>query len=300
MLLFVSLGANLGDRQANIEKAVRALGERIGAPAGCSRFIETPPVGFRSDHLFLNAVAAFHTDLAPDELLRRTQQIERELGRAAKSRDGVYEDRLIDIDLLLMGDTVVCRPDLQLPHPHLERRRFVLEPLHELAPDLRHPVSGKTVAELLRALNRADIRRLSAAGCAAALPAVNRLLPQLSASAPPLSAAALQRLVANPHSRLLLARDEAGHIQGMATLCLCASPTGLKAWVEDVVVDAACRGRGYARQLLDALRREAAACGAKSVNLTSRPSRVAANALYASAGYERRDTNVYRLRGSLS
>ena len=296
MNLYVSLGANLGDRRKNIERAVRALGERVGAPAGCSSLIETRPAGFLSDHLFLNAVAAFRTDLSPARLLAVTQQIERELGRTAKSRDGVYADRLIDIDLLLLGDTVVCEPDLRLPHPRLERRRFVLEPLCELAPDLRHPLCGKTVAELLRELNRADIRRLVPADCEAALPAVNRLLPQLSASAPALGPDDLRRLAAEPCSRLLLVRDEEGDIQGMATLCLCASPTGLKAWVEDVVVDAACRGRGYARQLLAALQREAAACGARSVNLTSRPSRVAANALYASAGYELRDTNVYRLR----
>ncbi len=299
MLLYVGLGANIGDREKNIKTAVKALGERIGAPVGCSSFFVTRPVGFISENMFLNAVAVFETELSPTELLAATQDVERRMGRTIKSAGGVYTDRVIDIDLLLLGNTIVKTDKLILPHPLLQERRFVLEPLHELAPELKHPLRGQTVTEMLRNLNKADIRLLSVEECPTATEAVNRLLPQLSQQATPLTATDLYRLVKNETTYVYIVRDETANICGMATLCLCASPTGVKAWIEDVVVDETCRERGYARQLIETLKSEATHLQAKSLNLTSRPLRTAANALYRNAGFALRDTNVYRLQTDL-
>ena len=152
MQVYIALGANLGDRDAAMHQAIEALDERIGPLVKCSSFYETAPVDFDSEHLFLNAVALFETALPPMALLEETQAIEREMGRTRKSHNGVHYDRCIDIDLLLLGDTVVTSPRLVLPHPHLHERTFVLQPLAEIAPGLVHPVLKKTMDELSRAL----------------------------------------------------------------------------------------------------------------------------------------------------
>ncbi len=293
MSLYIGLGANIGEREATLRQAIRTLGERIGALVGCSSLYETRPVGFTSEHLFLNAVAAFDTPLSTREVLRITQEVERELGRTAKSKDGCYADRPIDIDLLLMDNEVCDEPDLTLPHPRLQERRFVLEPLCELVPDLRHPVMGLTVSDILAQLNRLGIEEIEHADDGL-LAALNRLLPQLSASARPLALEALEEMTASPYTHIYIGRDETDEVQAMATLCLCASPTGCKAWVEDVVVDATCRGRGYAKALIAHLQAESVRLGAKSLNLTSRPERQAANNLYQRMGFVPRTTNVYR------
>ncbi len=291
-MLYIGLGANIGDREDAIRQAIRTLNERIGALVGCSSLYETRPVGFTSENLFLNAVAAFNTQLSPHELLRITQEVERELGRTTKSKDGIYADRPIDIDLLLMDNEVCNEPSLTLPHPHLAERRFVLEPLCELAPDLRHPTTGLSVKEMLAQLNTLNIESAEDADVPL-LAALNRLLPQLSASAHPLTMEALSEMTASPYTYIYIGRDEEGEVQAMATLCLCTSPTGCKAWVEDVVVDSACRGRGYAKALIAHLQAESARLGAKSLNLTSRPERQAANKLYQHMGFKLRTTNVY-------
>ena len=242
----------------------------------------------------LNAAAAYETELTPRQLLCVTQEVERQLGRTTKSRDGRYADRPIDIDLLMLDGVVVSEPDLCLPHPAMAGRRFVLEPLAEIAPEALHPTEGVSVAELLRRLNRPRIGRADAP-TGELLTAVNRLLPQLSTKARPLDATALAALLAREATHLYTVADELGTLCGMATLCLCSSPTGTKAWLEDVVVDASCRGRGYARALVEHIIKEAARLGAKALCLTSRPARRAANALYVSMGFERRETNFYQL-----
>lgn len=150
MKAYLGLGSNLGNRRRNLITAAALLAERAGDVLALSSFYETEPWGFVSENKFLNAALALETSLSPFDLLRLTQTIEREMGRAAKSAQGIYHDRLIDIDLLLYGDEVVRSAELEIPHPHLHERRFVLEPLREIAPFLRHPLLGKNIEELFR------------------------------------------------------------------------------------------------------------------------------------------------------
>jgi 2-amino-4-hydroxy-6-hydroxymethyldihydropteridine diphosphokinase len=145
VLAYVGLGSNLGDRQEQILRAAAFL-EELGA-VRLSTIRETDPVGLTDQPKFLNAVAELQTDLPPRELLDRLLSIERRFGRdrTAETRWG---PRTIDLDLLLYGDETVDEPGLTVPHPRLAERRFVLEPLHELAPELTLP-DGRAVRELL-------------------------------------------------------------------------------------------------------------------------------------------------------
>lgn len=293
-MLYLALGTNLGNREENLSHALRLLSERVGRLTACSRFYETAPAGFESPHLFLNAAAAFDSPLAPEQALAATQQIEREMGRTAKSRHQQYADRIIDIDLLIDGDRKIDTAPLSLPHPLMHKRRFVLEPMAEIAPGLLHPLFGLTMQQLLDRLNTPRICRLTQ-NSAKVLDGINALLPQLSANAERLTADRLGELLAQPHTRIYATYDEDEHFCGMGTLTFCPLPTGTKAWVDDVVVDSACRGRGYARHLMEHLIGEARRAGAKSLNLTSRPEREAANRLYRRVGFLPRTTNVYAL-----
>ena len=129
--------------------AVQKIRKQIGEVISLSAFYATAPWGFSSDNTFLNAALCVGTALAPLEVLQTTQEIEREIGRTHKSVGGVYSDRVIDIDLLLYGDLVLDTPELKLPHPLMHERRFVMEPLAEIAPDLVHPILKKKMRELL-------------------------------------------------------------------------------------------------------------------------------------------------------
>ena len=146
MYVYFGLGTNLGDKEHNLRLAVRKIEERVGKVVSLSAFYATAPWGFSSEHTFLNAAACVETLLPPLSVLHLTQEIEREIGRTHKSVGGVYSDRVIDIDLLLYGDQV---PELKLPHPLMHERRFVMEPLAEIAPDLVHPILKKKMRELL-------------------------------------------------------------------------------------------------------------------------------------------------------
>ena len=130
--LYLSLGSNLGDRADMLYRAIALIGERIGTVQRVSSFIETEPWGFQSKHPFLNAACMVLTALSPQECLERTQQIERELGRKRKSRNGIYHDRPIDIDLLMYDDVKLSTPTLTLPHPRMQERDFVMIPLREI------------------------------------------------------------------------------------------------------------------------------------------------------------------------
>ena len=136
MKAYLGIGTNLGDRAANLRCAVEQINEQAGHVLACSSFIETEPWGFASDNAFLNAVVEIDTPCTPHELLRITQTIEREMGRTHKSIGGVYSDRIIDIDILLYEDLVINEPGLTIPHPLMWQRRFVYEPLLEIAPHL--------------------------------------------------------------------------------------------------------------------------------------------------------------------
>jgi 2-amino-4-hydroxy-6-hydroxymethyldihydropteridine diphosphokinase len=143
---FVGLGSNLGDRELNLRRALDRL-EELG-PVRASSIRETDPVGVTDQPKFLNAAAELATELPPRELLERLLDIERELGRN-RATERRWGPRVIDLDLLLFGEEVIDERGLTVPHPHLADRRFVLEPLHELAPALRLP-DGRRVVDLLR------------------------------------------------------------------------------------------------------------------------------------------------------
>lgn len=149
MQVYLGLGTNLGDKEQNLRRAVQRIEERIGKVVSLSAFYDTAPWGFSSENTFLNAAACVETTLQPLSVLHLTQEIEREMGRTSKSVDGAYSDRVIDIDLLLYDDRVIDVPELKLPHPLMHRRRFVMEPLAEIAPELVHPVLKKKMRELL-------------------------------------------------------------------------------------------------------------------------------------------------------
>lgn len=148
---YLSLGSNLGDRAGNLDRAVALLQDNVGAPIRCSSYIVTEPWGFSSNNSFLNAVAIFETKLTAEQLLQTTQSIERQLGRTVKSHAGHYADRLIDIDILFLGDLIISTPELTVPHPLIAQRDFVLRPLAEVAPRKIHPILRKTAAALMAA-----------------------------------------------------------------------------------------------------------------------------------------------------
>ena len=153
MRIYLGLGTNLGDKELNLRVAVQKIEERIGKVISLSAFYATAPWGFQSDNNFLNAAAGVETSLSHFDILERTQRIEQAIGRLHKSHDGVYSDRLIDIDLLLYGDKILQDERLSLPHPLMAERKFVLEPLAEIAPDVVHPVLHKTIRELFLVLS---------------------------------------------------------------------------------------------------------------------------------------------------
>ena len=146
--LFLLLGGNMGDKKQLFENALSRLEEELGEITQLSSVYETEPWGFQSEDLFWNQVVVINTKWSPEKILTKTQAIELELGRTRKAER--FVSRLIDIDLLFYDDLVLQNSDLELPHPRMVDRRFVLDPLSEIAPDFIHPVFNKTIKVLLK------------------------------------------------------------------------------------------------------------------------------------------------------
>jgi 2-amino-4-hydroxy-6-hydroxymethyldihydropteridine diphosphokinase len=157
--IYLSLGSNIGARAGNIARALAELPEHGVRVVGRSSLYETEPVEFLAQGWFLNCVVEVETDLAPVELMRALLDIERAMGRERVAPKG---PRIIDVDILLYGSRVVREADLEIPHPRMAERRFVLVPFAEIAPGGVHPVLKKTVAELLaETADRSEVRLIS-------------------------------------------------------------------------------------------------------------------------------------------
>lgn len=156
--VYLGLGSNLGDRAANLARAAQLLNSDRLRVVRASSVYETAPRDFLHQPHFLNQVLEADTDLLPLQLLARVKAVERRMGRRKTIDKG---PRLIDVDILLYAGVVLETPQLTLPHAALPQRRFVLEPLAELAPELRHPVQGKTMRELLEGVRTQAVRRIA-------------------------------------------------------------------------------------------------------------------------------------------
>jgi 2-amino-4-hydroxy-6-hydroxymethyldihydropteridine diphosphokinase len=154
-LVYLSLGSNLGNREAHLEDAQNRLAA-LGRIVAVSSFYETEPVEFTDQPWFLNCAVALETALTPQQLMTSLLGIEEAMGRKRVQKKG---PRIIDVDILLFGDTILDSPGVTIPHPAMQERRFVLEPLAEIAPNLLHPVRRKTIRELRDALPEGKVVR---------------------------------------------------------------------------------------------------------------------------------------------
>ncbi len=147
--VYLSLGTNLGEREINLSRAEALISQKIGRIILSSSNYQTKPVDFVSQNDFINKVILVQTSLSPLNILEETKKIECLLGRQKKSRNGLYSDRTIDIDILYIDNEIIDFPDIQIPHPRLHERMFVLEPLNEIAPFFMHPILQKKTAEMI-------------------------------------------------------------------------------------------------------------------------------------------------------
>ena len=145
MQVYLGIGSNLGDRQANMKKALKLLSDTLQIELASSIY-ETEPVGYVEQPMFLNAVCRGQTELGPMQLLSLLKGIEISLGRVSSFPNA---PRTIDLDIIFYGSMIMQTPELTIPHPRLEERAFVLIPFLEIAPDLRHPISGESIEDLV-------------------------------------------------------------------------------------------------------------------------------------------------------
>jgi 2-amino-4-hydroxy-6-hydroxymethyldihydropteridine diphosphokinase len=147
-VVYLSLGSNLGDRDANLRNAIERL-RGVGNPIAISSFYETEPIDVVLQPWFLNCAVKLDTEKMPRQLITAILSLEQDMGRQRKQQKA---PRTIDIDILLFGSSIIDIPSLTIPHPRMHERRFVLEPLAEIAPDARHPIFKRTIRELREAL----------------------------------------------------------------------------------------------------------------------------------------------------
>ena len=145
--VYLCLGGNVGDTHDYLNRAIGLIESRIGKTVQLSGIYQSEPWGLECSQWFLNQVVAVETELEPNAVLERCLQMESELGRTRSGND--YEPRTIDIDIIFFGHQIISQPDLQVPHPLMHRRNFVLQPMCDVAADFVHPVIGKTVSQLL-------------------------------------------------------------------------------------------------------------------------------------------------------
>ena len=151
--IYLGIGSNLGDKEQNIKAAIQLIKERVGDIIIQSSICTTMPWGFHSDNIFMNAAVCVETNLTPMQVLSVIKMIEMEMGRTTKSSQGMYADRIIDVDLLFYEDKIINEVMLTVPHPLLQYRMFVLLPMVEIAPDFVHPVLKLPIRELLYRLS---------------------------------------------------------------------------------------------------------------------------------------------------
>ncbi len=150
--VYLSLGTNIGNKEKQMNEAIERIETQIGDVVSRSTFYVTEPWGFESENSFLNAAVKIETELSADEVLKETQNIEREMGRMEKSEKGKYKDRIIDIDILMYGTSIIDSPNLTIPHKFMKERRFVLEPLAEIASEVVIPETDISVSKALNLL----------------------------------------------------------------------------------------------------------------------------------------------------
>jgi 2-amino-4-hydroxy-6-hydroxymethyldihydropteridine diphosphokinase len=177
--VYLSLGSNMGDRAANLKTAIECLG-KLGKVLAVSSFYETEPVEFAAQPWFLNCAVELDTEKMPKQLLAAILDIEKEMGRRRIQKKG---PRTLDIDILLFGNSIVKMKGLTIPHPAMHERRFVLEPLAEIAPEARHPIFQRTIRELRdELLPGQEVKRASESGKAGVRPRTSDRGPRKSSS----------------------------------------------------------------------------------------------------------------------
>ena len=150
--LFLGFGSNLGSKEENILQSYKLIEKQIGKIISRSAFYISVPQGFKSNNNFINSVCEVNSEMSIYDIFAETQHIEKQIGRTSKSRNGIYSDRIIDIDLLIAEDLVIDTSELIIPHPKMHERLFVLQPFCEIAPNIIHPVFHKTILQLLNEL----------------------------------------------------------------------------------------------------------------------------------------------------